>query len=107
MKYYKIIFIGSIIISIIFLVLSFILGELFILFPSFFILPLSCAIRRRAEETMDTEINPYGEIENHEIQQQNEAQNSNIDEKRCSSCNNIILEQNLRFCPHCGKRIKK
>ncbi|MFX1497511.1 MAG: hypothetical protein ACFFBH_08290 [Promethearchaeota archaeon] len=77
------------------------------MFPSFFILPLSCGVRRRDEETTETEINSYGDVENHKNQQQHDMQNSNINEKRCSACNNIISEQNLRFCPYCGKRVKQ
>lgn len=106
MKYYKVLFIGLVIFSIIFLLLSLILGEFFIFFPFFFILPLSCGIRRRAEGTMDVPSNYSGDMEDHEDEQETSLKMTKNDEKRCIFCNNIILEQNLRFCPHCGKKIK-
>ncbi|MFW9772176.1 MAG: hypothetical protein ACFFEO_08430 [Candidatus Thorarchaeota archaeon] len=106
MKYYKVLFVGLVIFSIIFLVLSLILGEFFIFFPFFFFLPLSCGIRRRVEETIDVTSNYSGDMEDHEDEQENLVKMTKSDEKRCVFCNKIILEQNLRFCPHCGKKIK-
>ena len=106
MKHYKLIFIGLTIISITFLVLSLILGEFFILFPFFFILPLSCGIKRRAQETIDTESNSYRNMEDYESEQQIDEKIINIEEKICQSCDNIISERNLRFCPHCGTKIR-
>jgi len=106
MKHYKLLFIGLIIISITFLVLSLILREFFILFPFFFILPLSCGIRRRSQETINTEAYSHRNMENYEIEQQIDEKIINIEEKICESCNSIISERNLRFCPHCGTKIR-
>ncbi|MFX0032523.1 MAG: hypothetical protein ACFE8E_00425 [Candidatus Hodarchaeota archaeon] len=106
MKHYKLIFIGLTIISITFLILSLILGEFFIFFPFFFILPLSCGIRRRTRETINTESYSYGDMENYESEQKVDEETINIEEKVCPSCNIIILEWNLRFCPQCGAKLK-
>lgn len=45
-------------------------------------------------------------MENYESEQKVDEETINIEEKVCPSCNIIILEWNLRFCPQCGAKLK-
>jgi len=103
MKYYTLIFIGIIIVSIILLILSLFFGVFFPIFPFFIILPLSCGLKRRSEEYSEEELQPHENPSTVNIKL-----SDNINQKvltKCPMCNNKISEENLRFCPHCGSKM--
>ncbi|MFX1493817.1 MAG: hypothetical protein ACFFBZ_06010 [Promethearchaeota archaeon] len=103
MKYYTLIFIGTIIVSIILLILSLFFGVFFPTFPFFIILPLSCGLKRRSEEHSDGESQPYENSSTVNMKLSDEKNQKVL--TKCPMCNNKISEENLRYCPYCGSKI--
>ncbi|MFX0017228.1 MAG: hypothetical protein ACFFAK_07100 [Promethearchaeota archaeon] len=103
MKYYNLLFIGIIIVSIILLILSLSFGVFFPIFPFFIILPLSCGLKRRSEENSEEVSEPYENLSIGDIKLSEDIHKKEL--KKCLICNNKISEENLRFCPHCGSKI--
>jgi len=103
MKYYTLLFIGIIIVSIVLLILSLLFGVFFPIFPFFIILPLSCGLKRRSEEYSDEESQPYENPSTVDIKLSDHMNQKVL--TKCPMCANKISEENLRFCPHCGSKI--
>lgn len=103
MKYYTLLFIGIIIVSIILLILSLFFGVFFSIFPFFIILPLSCGLKRRSVESSDEESQPYENLSTVDIKLSDDINQKVL--TKCPICANKISEENLRFCPHCGSKI--
>ena len=104
MKYYTLLFIGIIIVSIILLILSLFFGVFFPIFPFFIILPLSCGLKRRSEENSDEVSQPYEDPGTIDIKLSDDINQKIL--TMCPMCKNKISEENLRFCPHCGSKIQ-
>ena len=103
MKYYTLLFIGIIIISIILLILSLFFGVFFPIFPFFIILPLSCGLKRRSEESSE-EVSQHYENPNTVDTKLSDDINQTV-LTMCPMCKTKISEENLRFCPQCGSKI--
>lgn len=104
MKYYTLLFIGIIMVSIILLILSLFFGVFFSIFPFFIILPLSCGLKRRSEENSNEESQTYENPSTIHIKLSDDKNQEVL--TKCPMCNNKISEENLRFCPHCGSKVK-
>ncbi|MFX0179905.1 MAG: hypothetical protein ACFE78_06925 [Candidatus Hodarchaeota archaeon] len=104
MKYYTLLFIGTIILSIILLILSLFFGVFFPIFPFFIIIPLSCGLKRRAEEYSAEESRAYDNPSTEDIKLSDDINQKVL--TMCPMCNKKISEENLRFCPHCGSKIQ-
>jgi hypothetical protein len=103
MKYYTLLFIGIIIISIILLILSLFFGVFFPIFPFFIILPLSCGFKRRSEENSEELSHPYENPSSADIKLSDDMNKKVL--TICPICKTKISEENLRFCPQCGSKI--
>jgi len=79
-------------------------------FPFFIFIPLFCCWRPSSRNREDTEFESTEFTEEPEVPQSyksNEKEiSTNIIYLTCPTCGIRIDEKNLRFCPHCGRKMR-
>lgn len=106
MKYYTIFLIIAIITSITLLIISIIFGQYFTFLPFICIIPLSCNTIRRSRANYNDQHNENLNSHVDLSEEFNQIYDQKSNQIVCLMCGNKISEENLRFCPHCGNKLK-